>query len=562
MATRRVRLVNMIPKSLSGETNQDSEPQITVDPENPRTIIGTAFTPDPGGGPNGPVFVSVDGGRTWTLDLVIPGEAFVPSIGQVLPTFDQSVRFGSGSALYAGILRTNTNTLDILRSAPYSAASIMGVLVQRNSIDQPYVSLRHAEGRDRVFVGNNDASSGPYRGSVEHSPDARNAPAPAGFSQTALDPRVPFIRELPPIRCAAHRDGTVYAAYIPMRQSAPNTLCDVVVARDDSFATGANPFTALTDPGDGLAGLRVRQSVPFPWTSPFSYLGFERIGSNLSIALDPRDSGVVYLAWGEGPLPGSAQTLRVRRSTDRGVTWSGDLLTVTNAVNPALALAEDGKIGVLYQQLVTGSGGAQRWQTHVQVTHDAWASPAENILLADTAEDPATYPNWDPHLGDYADLQSDGSEFYGIFSASNFPDMANFPHGVHYQRNADFTGKQLYDVSGVNPVAISIDPFFVHISWHEEGEKKDEHRREETERLIVRGLKYERLEIDQVELEFGNSSQKERGHIDSYDVLHADRTVRRLGERIESLGKQLAGEAHEHGHHGREHHEDHKDHKH
>src|SRR5271167_1466899 len=107
MATRRVRLVNMIPKSLSGETNQDSEPQITIDPENPHTIIGTAFTPDPGGGPNGPLYSSVDGGRTWTLDLVIPGEAFVPSIGQVLPTFDQSVRFGSGSALYAGILLTN-----------------------------------------------------------------------------------------------------------------------------------------------------------------------------------------------------------------------------------------------------------------------------------------------------------------------------------------------------------------------------------------------------------------------------------------------------------------------
>ncbi len=539
MAKARVLLVNMIPKSLSGETNQDSEPQITIDPENPRTIIGTAFTPDPGGGPNGPLYVSVDGGRTWALDLVVPGEAFVPSIGQVLPTFDQSVRFGSGSALYAGILLTNTNDLNILRSAPYSPSSVMGVLVSRASIDQPYVSLRHAEGKDRVFIGNNDASSGPYRGSVEHSPDARNGPAPAGFSQTVLDPRVPFIRELPPIRCAAHHDGTVYAAYIPMRQAVPNTLCDVVVARDDNFATGATPFTALTDPVDHLAGVRVRKSVPFPWTSPWTYLGFERIGSNLSIVVDPRNSHVVYLAWGEGPLPGSAQTVRVRRTTDRGVNWSGDLLLVANAVNPALAMTENGKVGLLYQQLVAGSGGTQRWQTHVQVTHDAWATPAEDFLLANTLEDPATYPFWDPHLGDYADLQSHGNEFYGIFSANNYPDMANFPHGVHYQRNADFLGKQLYDVSGTIPVAISIDPFFVHISWHEEHEKREEDYAEGRKRVFIKGIRYERWEIDELTLDADDSDH----------AGHEPRAwLRRIGERLEHLGKRLGDEEHHHKH--------------
>ncbi|HUA84179.1 MAG TPA: hypothetical protein VMB85_10000 [Bryobacteraceae bacterium] len=539
MAKARVVLVNMIPKSLSGEINQDSEPQITVDPENPRTILGTAFTPDPGGGPDGPIYASADGGRTWTLDLVIPGEAFVPSIGQVLPTFDQSIRFGSGSALYGGILRTNTNTMNLLRSAPYSPTGVMNVVVSRGSIDQPYVDVCHAEGKDRVFVGNNDDSSGPYRGSVEHSPDARNAPAPAGFSQTALDPRVPFIRELPPIRCAAHRDGTVYAAYIPMRQFVPNTLCDVVVARDDNFGTGATPFTALTDPIDTLPGLRVRKSVPFPWTSPFTYLGLERIGSNLSITVDPRDSRVVYLVWGEGPLPGSAQTLRVRRSTDRGATWSGDLLLVPNAVNPALAMTEHGKVGFLYQQLVT-SGGAQRWQTHVQVTQDGWATPADDFLLANTPEDPATYPLWDPHLGDYADLQAHGDEFYGIFSTNNYPDLANFPHGVHYQRNADFAGKQLYDVSGITPVKISIDPFFVHISWQEEHEERKEHREQGRERVLIKGIRHERWEIDEIEIEAGEWGP---------GAQEAGALLARIGERLEHLGDHMLEEEHHHKHH-------------
>src|ERR1044071_2958541 len=47
-----VFLINMIPRALSGESHQDSEPHLTVNPSNPLQIVGTAFTPDPGGGVN------------------------------------------------------------------------------------------------------------------------------------------------------------------------------------------------------------------------------------------------------------------------------------------------------------------------------------------------------------------------------------------------------------------------------------------------------------------------------------------------------------------------------
>jgi len=60
--------------------------------------------------------------------------------------------------------------------------------------------------------------------------------------------------------------------------------------------------------------------------------GQQRIGGTISIAVDPNDSKIVYLAWGDRQ-PGSFLTIHVRRSTDRGVTWSGpgDLLTIPNA---------------------------------------------------------------------------------------------------------------------------------------------------------------------------------------------------------------------------------------
>jgi hypothetical protein len=67
-----------------------------------------------------------------------------------------------------------------------------------------------------------------------------------------------------------------------------------------------------------------------------------------------------------------------------------------------------------------------------------------------------------PYLGDYIRLLAIGREFFGVFAGSNLPDMANFPHGVTYQRTANFTTHTLLRNDGVTPVPVSIDPFFVH----------------------------------------------------------------------------------------------------
>jgi len=75
---------------------------------------------------------------------------------------------------------------------------------------------------------------------------------------------------------------------------------------------------------------------------------------------------------------------------------------------------------------------------------------------------PATTPvkTFDPYIGDYDHLVAMGSKFFGIFSANNTPNMANFPNGVTYQRNANFTTHTLLNVNNSSPVAASIDPFF------------------------------------------------------------------------------------------------------
>jgi hypothetical protein len=141
------------------------------------------------------------------------------------------------------------------------------------------------------------------------------------------------------------------------------------------------------------------------------------------------------------------------------MTWSAADLpntTVRNATNIALAVANNGVAGLLYQQFV-----GNRWATHLVQSHNGFAT-VQDIILANVPADAPT-EQFLPYLGDYDYLLSVGNEFRGVFCANNTPDLANFPQGVTYQRAADFSKKRLTDGSG-NPVPISIDPFYFSVA--------------------------------------------------------------------------------------------------
>ena len=69
-----------------------------------------------------------------------------------------------------------------------------------------------------------------------------------------------------------------------------------------------------------------------------------------------------------------------------------------------------------------------------------------------------------PYIGDYVHVMAVGRTFYGIFSANNTPNNANFPSGVTYQRNANFATQKLLNLDNLTPVAVSIDPFFFSVT--------------------------------------------------------------------------------------------------
>lgn len=469
-ATAGVLVVNMIPNSLSFEVNQDSEPMIAVNPHNPDHIAGTAFTPDPMGGGLAPYFVSTDGGNTWVLNTVVPGGS---------QTSDIAIAFsGTNDKLYAGILRQDSpdddTRMNILRTDGFDDAATLAVLDDRQQPDQPFtqamtVASGSDKGKERLYVGSNDFAAGSKTATLDIGLNV-GAAGPT-FKQVRIEHRTTAGQNGPQIRPTIHPDGTVYAAFLGWRSQtgefSAGTLqvtADVVVVRDDQGGTGATPCEDLKDPTDGLVGVRAARGVKFGFDRfGLAKNGQQRLGGTLSIAVDPRpgQSGTVYLAWGTDEPTTTGFTIHVRRSQDRGVTWSAsDLLTVPNATNAALAINSDGLVGLLYQQL-TGVGSNKRWETHFRRTTNGttWS----DLLLATT---PADRPlkTFDPYLGDYDHVAAVGKIFYGIFSASNIPDRANFPNGVVYQRNADFTSRKLLNLDGVTPVNVSIDPFFFRVA--------------------------------------------------------------------------------------------------
>jgi hypothetical protein len=465
-----ILVVNMIPKSLSGETHQDSEPNLGVNSANPQQMAASAFTPDYGSTSNAPIYVSIDGGNTWTLNAIVPGaDAFVAPGTQNTGTKDISLRFdGSGKFLFGSDLRGDsaTRTLNILRTADATSASAMAILgTPRDGPDQPWIEAATVpsgsdKDKDRVYVGLNDAGlAGGQTATLEMSLDA-GAATPPFTAPVRLEQRATGTggQDGFQIRLAVHSDGTVYAAFYGWRARTPagSVTTDVVVTRDDNWGTGANPFTALTDSGDSVSGVRVIQNVTIS-ISP-AEMGQQRLGGSLSIAVDPTDSKTVYLAYGDEA--GSTATLHIVRSTDKGATWSADLLTVTNAINPGIAINSNGDVGLVYQQL-TGSDPSQNWETHFRQSSGGlvWSD-------ATLAKTPAGVParTFDPYLGDYLYLTAVGKDFCGVFCANNTPDNANFPSGVKYQRNADFTNKTLLGIDNTTAVNPSIDPFFFKVT--------------------------------------------------------------------------------------------------
>ncbi len=280
-----IKVVNTIPNSLSGETWQDSEPFLAVHPSDPQILSASAFTRNPGASASGtaPIFISQDGGDSWTLQNIVPSEVMTSDITHA---FD-----ANGGDLYGGILRRpGSLLLNALFTTDLLSPVTMTVQTSRSSVDQPFVQATSPDATtDRIYLGNNDFDVAPQTATVDVSLDGGGT-----WRSVRIEPRSTGGQDGPSIRPTSANDGTVYAAYFGWRSFVNDVASsDVVVVRDDDGGAGSSPFRDLTGP-DGLPGAKVVRNVSIPFSNAPT-LGQERIGSTLTIAVDPNNSARVLL---------------------------------------------------------------------------------------------------------------------------------------------------------------------------------------------------------------------------------------------------------------------------
>lgn len=470
----QVTVVNMVPPSRSGEYNHDSEPTLTINPRNPMQFAASAFTWDNlTGGPMlgalAPIWISTDGGMQWDLVNIVPTVR-----GSSRPTNDITLHFsatesGSNSFLYVAYIDPgafNTPQIRVYRTGNYAVAADMKEIYRiPYRADQPHINVITASAgveSDRVYVGIN--SSGQQdNATVSLSMDGAGSPSfdVATLRSMTNSGNAGGYANM----TATCPDGTIYAAYYEVMGGGLPAKGNVFVDRDDHWAAQPPRFHALMD--GNKQGSPVVTSVAIP-AEYGAMMGKQVLGlSNLSIAVDPHHKERVYVAWGDQPDKTTEQTqsLHVRRSTDSGVHWSKDLVMIPHAVNPSLAINSEGRVALLYQLFY---GPIARWETHLIRTTDAEGTVFDtpgltlaqwNIGLTATDKDVL------PYLGDYETMLAYGRDFYGVFSASNYPDHANFPHGVIFRRYADFERHKLYaNQAKTTEVDESIDPYFFHIA--------------------------------------------------------------------------------------------------
>ena len=444
-----VRVVDIIPMDRSDEVGLSWQPSIAVNPDNPNQIVITT-TDDPA-----PVSVgfwfSNDRGETWQANFSEPGVEM-----------DESSGLGASGDLYWAVAfspPSDIPTLDVLRSPSVVASGPFANIDAPSPtlIDQPYalVFTHHQTGKpdqDLAYVGYVDHSGNMGNSAMATIDVCLDAQAASPvFIRIPLDHRAAVPLDGYEVRPTVHSDKTSYVAYKGWRSYDGNSvITDIVVERDDNW--GSNGFVDLTDPADSKPGRLVATNVKIK--DPQSLDG-QRLDNDLSIAVDPTNSSTVYLVWGDNTSP--KYTLRVRRSLNRGQSWSDDLLTVPNANLAGLAINSDGRVGFMYQQLVAGF-----WETHFRRTTDATGQTWDDIILSRTA-------TTTDGVADYSRVISVGKDFYGVFPAWNTPDPANFPatpatpsnpNGAKFLRRTTTTAPwQLLGASG-NTVQASVDPFF------------------------------------------------------------------------------------------------------
>lgn len=443
----QVQIINVIPRNQSSETSQNSETSIAVNPNNANQRIVSAFA----GGPTGNYYGTGNGGSSYSqIDTK-------PVADTTLAWSDSGTAYearlvGAGQLLVESSnapLTTGFNTS--VAAATYNGPGNFG------GVDQPAIFAKQMGGADHIFVGFNDTTASSNSATVRYSTNGGGV-----FQNAVLDDKSPGQGDGPPIRVSAANDGkTVYAAFQRFNSAVTtggsnDYSGDVVVTRDDNG--GANNFTNLKTGLNNGRNVVANVVIPYDVTS----VGNERLGSDLSIVVDPNHANKIFVAYDK--VTGGKGQVIVASSNDSGQTFTTVFSSAAaNSTGlPYLAVTNTGVVGLIVLEKV----GANL-ETHFLQSSDDFTTSTDTTLSRFSDGTPATGANSLPYVGDYFGLTAVGDTFYGSFAASNDPSLSIWKSpdlAVTFQRevvggNLGDAGAKLGNGSGNANVAISIDPY-------------------------------------------------------------------------------------------------------
>ena len=412
-----VVLVDVITDDL--EHGQNAEPSLAVNPSNPQQAFLSTFDtfPNPS-----PIFHTSDGGATW-------------SVFDRATTFDSTLAWPAGGSPYLAHLNGERFAGVVVRkgTAPFAATGKFSVLPGASYLpndvpDQPWVTATRVGGVDRLYVGLNDLSQRSGKTATVYS----SLNGGVTWRRTVIERfRPPVGSDGPPVRVAAVGD-TVYAAFLPGLAFGPASVFGHVVVVKDT-AAGLHDFGDLAGgPGVIAAAERIFPQGDF---------GEERIGSDLSIAVDPANADHVYVAFGS-TSPDGLPIVEVVASKDGGNTWVQIYETRARAALPAIAVSGNGTVGLLYTAYLY-----LKFETHLVQTTDDFAHASDTLISRFVGS--SVTPDFAPFIGDYQMLIATADRFHAAFSASN--ETSLWPQPPTFLRNAALIG---------NRVPLSIDPFY------------------------------------------------------------------------------------------------------
>jgi len=413
-----VTIVDIVPPSMNSETAQNAEPNIAVNPSNPNKIVITAF----GNTTNkNPIFLSTTGGSNWKRL-------------QFIHTFDSSVDWSASGQAYLGHLAGGSGTVMVSAKLASTQPGYVFSPLPGNYApggdgpDQPWTQAIRVGTQDHVYIAFNDLSRASKTASVRYSLNGGQS-----WQTQVLERTVPGLGQDGSCVRVALKEKTVNAVFERYNSNSGNTdvAGDVIFTRDDK---------AGNDHFNDLAASTIASSVVFSEGN----LGDERLGSDLSIAVDPNDGTHLYVAF--AIQSSGTPHVAVYESTNSGVSWSSAYTTGADTALPALAVTTNGIVGLLFTKYTGGN-----LETHFIQTSNDFSSTTETTLSRFTNGSPASV--FDPYIGDYEDLVAVGTTFFGTFSASN--DTSLFPTQPTFLRDSSLLGSS---------VDYSIDPFFFKVT--------------------------------------------------------------------------------------------------